>query len=132
MSIQWSRLATGSLVFAAIALISRQALAIYFALGPPKDGWGLKYDVAGEGTGVDTLSVKFTLADEGRLKPIHSITLAVLDKQNSSQQSQRYDVKGRFELKPTGNGKRVGQIDLRKELADQAMIRVLTQRVDGT
>ena len=55
----------------------------------------------------------------------------MLDKKNSSQASQRYDVKGRLELKPTADSKRVGKIQFRKELADQAIIRVLTQRVDG-
>src|SRR5262245_28431124 len=126
MSIQRFRLVTGCLVFAAIALLAGEAWAVFFALGPSKDEWGLKYDVAVEDADSNTLTVKFTLADEGRLKPIYSITLAVLDKQNSTKDSRRYDVKGRLELKPTGDGKRVGQIQLRKDLADQAIIRIVT------
>lgn len=131
MSIQRTRLAVASVVVAAIALISGEAWAIYYALAPSKSEWGLKYSVSVEDTGVDTCRIKFTLADEGRLKPIHSITLAVLDKQHSTQNSRRYDVRGRLELKPTSDGKRMGQIELRKEHLDQAMIRVLTQKVDG-
>jgi hypothetical protein len=131
MSNRFSRIATGLLAIAAIALIPGQVWAIYYALAPSKDEWGLKYSVAVEDAGGDMVNVKFTLEGEGRLKPIHSISLAVLDKQNSSQGSQRYDVKGRFELKPAGDGKRVGQMQIRKEQADQAIIRVLTQRVDG-
>ena len=131
MSFQRFRSAIGLMAFAVVALVSGRAWAIYFALGPSKDEWGLKYHLEVEDAGSDMLTVKFTLADEGRLKPIHSVSLAVLDKKNSSQASQRYDVKGRLELKPTADGKRVGKIQFRKELADQAIIRVLTQRVDG-
>ncbi len=131
MSSRFSRIATGLVVVAAIALISQQAWAIYYALAPSKDEWGLKYDITVEDADADTLNVKFTLASEGRLKPIHSITLAVLDKQNSTQNSRRYDVRGRIELKPAADGTRVGTIQLRKDQADQAMVRVLTQRVDG-
>jgi hypothetical protein len=131
MNSQRFRLATGSLVAAVILLIAGQAWAIYFALGPSKDEWGLKYAVTVEDVDGDTVNVTFTLADEGRLKPIHSITLAVLDKQNSTKNSRRYDVRGKLELKPSGDGKRVGQMKLRKDQVDQAMIRVLTQRVDG-
>jgi hypothetical protein len=131
MSIQRFRLAIVSLALAVTTLICGQAWAIYYALAPSKDAWGLKYDVAVEEAGPDTVTVKFTLADEGRLKPIHSVSLAVLDKQYSGQNSQRYDVKGKFELKSTGDGKRVGQMQIRKDQASQAIVRVLTQRVDG-
>lgn len=127
---RFSRLATGLLAFAAIALVCGQVWAIYYALGPSKDEWGLKYGVTAEEAGADTV-IKFTLADEGRLRPIHSVTLAILDKQNSTPNSQRFEVKGRLDLKPTADGKRMGQMQLRKDLVDRAMIRILTQRVDG-
>jgi len=122
---------TGLLVMAAIALIPGQAWAIYYALGPSKDEWGLKYSVAVEDAEPDMVTVKFTLESEGRLKPIHSISLAVHDKQKSSNGSQRFDVKGRLEFKPTADGKRVGQMKIRKDEVDRAILRVLTQNVDG-
>lgn len=131
MTLLRSRMVTGGLVIAAIMLIAGPAWAIYYALGPSKDEWGLKYDIAIEEANKDSLTVRFTLANEGRLKPIHSITLAVLDKANSSKNSRRYDVRGKLEMKAAADGKRAGEIQLRKDQADQAMIRILTQRVDG-
>jgi hypothetical protein len=131
MSMQRFRLATGLLVVAVVALISQQAWAIYYALAPSKDEWGLKYSVEVEDAGGDMVTVKFTLKGEGRLKPIHSISLATLDKQHSSQNSHRYDVRGKFELKSAADGNRVGQMQIPKNQADQAISRVLTQRVDG-
>ncbi|MDZ4817964.1 MAG: hypothetical protein SGJ20_03220 [Planctomycetota bacterium] len=131
MSNRFSRVALGLFVVAAIALLAQQAWAVYFALGPSKDEWGLKYDVAVEDAGNDMYDVTFTLADEGRLKPIHSISLAVFDKQSSSQSGKTYEVKGKFALKPTADGKRAGTMQVRKDQAEQAILRVLTQRVDG-
>ncbi len=131
MSVQRFRLVTGLLAIAAVALIAEQAWAIYFALGPSKDEWGLKYQVEVEDAGSDMVTVKFTLEDEGRLKPIHSVSLSVLDKQKSSKTSRISHVKGRLEFKPTADGKRVGTIQIRKDQVDLASLQVLTQRVDG-
>lgn len=122
---------TGLLVLVVVALACQQARAIYYALAPSSDDWGLKYEVAVEDAGSDKLLVKFTLAGEGRLKPIHSVTVAVLDKQRSTKNSRLYDVRGKLELKPTADGKRRGQLQIRKDQSDDAIIRVLTQRVDG-
>jgi hypothetical protein len=131
MSIRRFRFVTGLLAIAVLALVAQRAWAIYYALGPSKDEWGLKYDVDVEDAGSDMVTVKFTLIDEGRLKPVHSVSLSVLDKQRSSQASRLHRVKGRLELKPTSDGKRVGQIQIRKEEVDLATLQVLTQRVDG-
>jgi hypothetical protein len=73
----------------------------------------------------------FTLGDDGRLKPIYSITLVAFSKQMDSQGGRGYDVKAPIEMKATEDGKRVGQVQIRKEFADRAMIRILTQTVDG-
>ena len=77
------------------------------------------------------VTVKFTLVDEGRLKPIHSVSLSVLDKQKSSPNSKTYKVVGRLEFKTTSDGKRVGEIRLKKDLVELGNLQVLTQRVDG-
>jgi hypothetical protein len=131
MSIRLSRLATGILVVAAMALMSGRCWAIYYGLGPSKDEWGLKYDVEVRDAGSDTLTVVFTLADEGRLKPFHSIELIAFSKQADSQGRRSYDVKAPFELKPTQDGRRAGQVQVRKEFLDRAKIRILTRMVDG-
>lgn len=131
MSIRLSHVATGMLVVAAMALMPGRCWAIYYGLGPSKDEWGLKYDVEVRDAGSDTLTVVFTLADEGRLKPFYSIELIAFSKQADNQGRRSYDVKAPIELKPTQDGKRTGQVQIRRESLDRAKIRILTQMVDG-
>jgi hypothetical protein len=131
MSIRLSRVATGMLVVAAMVLMSGRSWAIYYGLGPSKDEWGLKYNVEVHDAGSDTLTVVFTLADEGRLKPFYSLELVAFSKQADNQGRRSYDVKAPIELKPTKDGRRAGQVQIRKEFADRAKIRILTLMVDG-
>ncbi len=131
MNIRISRVATGFLVVAAIVLMSDRSWAIRHGLAPSKDEWKLKYDVAVEDTGSDTLTIVFTLADEGRLKPIYSIDLVAFSKQTDNQGGRSYDVMEPIKLKPTQDGKRAGKVQLRKEFVDRAKIRIITLTVDG-
>ena len=132
MSIRLSRrLAAGILVVAAMVLMSGRSWAIYYGLPPSKDEWGLKYDVAVHDADGDKLTVVFTLADEGRLKPIYSIDLVAFSKQTDPQGGRSYDVKAPIELKPTEDGKRTGQVQIRKEFVARAKIRIITHMVDG-
>jgi len=131
MSIRLTRLATGILVVVAIALMSGRCWATYYGLGPSQDEWGLKYGVELNDTDRDTLTVVFTLADEGRLKPFYTIELIALSKETDSKGGHSYDVKSPIEFKTTKDGRRVGQVPLRKEFADRAQIRILTNSVDG-
>jgi hypothetical protein len=52
-------------------------------------------------------------------------------KQTDSQGGRSYDVKAPIELKPTQDGRRAGEVQIRKEFADRAKIRILTRMVDG-
>jgi len=131
MKIRLSHLATGMLVVAAFVLMSGRTWAIYHGLPPSKDEWRLKYDVAVYDADSDTLTVVFTLADEGRLKPFHSIDLVAFSKRMDNQGRRSYDVKAPIELKTTEDGKRTGQVQIRKEFADRAKIRIITHMVDG-
>jgi hypothetical protein len=131
MSIRLSRFATGMLVVAAMVLMSGRSWAIYYWLGPSKDEWGLKYNVAVHDADGDKLTVVFTIADEGRLKPIYSIDLVAFSKQTDNQGGRSYDVKAPIELKPTQDGRRAGEVQIRKEFAHRAKIRILTRMVDG-
>jgi hypothetical protein len=130
MSIPFPRLATAMLVFAAIVLMTGRSWAVFYGLGPSKDDWGLKYDVTVNDAGSDTLTIVFTLADEGRLKPIYSIDLVAFSKPDRFG-GRTYDIKERIELKTTKDGRRAGQVQIRKQFADGAMIRILTLVVDG-
>lgn len=131
MSIRSSRFKTGVLVLAAMVLMAGPSWAIYYALGPSKDEWRLKYDVQVSAADRDTLNVAFTLANEGRLAPIYSIELIAMSRQVDSQGGRAYDVKAPFKFETTKDGKRAGQVQIRKQFASSAVIRILTQTLDG-
>ncbi len=131
MNIRFSRLGMAMLVVAAMLLTSARSWAIYNVLGPSKDEWGIKYDVEVHDGGGDTATVVFTLADEGRLKPFHSVELIVLSKETDNQGGHSYDVKTPIVLKTTEDGRRVGEVKIRKQFLDRAQIRILTDKFDG-
>ena len=89
----------------------------------------MKYEVEVNAADGDKLNVRFTLADEGRLKPIYSATVVAFSNPRSNDGS--YLVKAQIDLKPTKDGKLTGQVQITKRLADRAQIRILTQTFDG-
>jgi hypothetical protein len=131
MNIRLSRWSTGLLVVVALVLMADRSWAIRQGLAPSKDEWGLKYDVTVSEADADTLTVVFTLADEGRLKPIYSLDLVAFSKQTDNQGGRSYDLQVPLELKTTDDGKRAAQVSLRKEFLDRAKIRIITLTVDG-
>jgi hypothetical protein len=118
------------LAIAAVVLVPSLSWAVYYSLGPSKDEWGLKYDVEVNAADGKMLNVLFTLADQGRLKPIYSATVIAFSNANSDG-SRSYLVKEQIDLKSTMDGKLTGQTQIRKEFADRAMVRILTLSVDG-
>jgi len=131
MNIRRSRLATTILVVAVTLLTTARGWAVYNLLGPSKDEWGLKYGVQVNDAGDGMLTVVLTVADEGRLKPLSLIELIALSKETDSQGGHTYEVRAPIVLKPTHDGQRAGEVQLRKEFADRARIRILSDRVDG-
>lgn len=131
MNIRLSRFASAMLVVAAIFLMPGRSWAVYYWLGPSKDDWGMKYGVEINDAGQDTVTVVFNLADEGRLKPFDLIELIALNKETDSQGGHTYDVRAKIELKTTKDGRRAGQVQIRKEFADRAKFRILTRTIDG-
>ena len=130
MYTRFSPLAIGALVVAAVVLMPGRSWAVFYPLGPSSDEWGLKYDLQVSATSGDELNVAFTLANGGRLKPVYSITVVAFSKPRSDG-GRSYLVKTPIELKTTKDGKLAGQVQIRKEYADIAMIRILTLTVDG-
>lgn len=130
MSFRFSRWATGLLVVAVIVLMSGRSWAVYYSLGPSKDEWGLKYEVEVNAADKGELNVHFTLADAGRLKPIYSATVVAFSNLNSDG-GRSYLVNAPIDLKSAKDGKLSGQVQIRKEFADRAAIRILTLMVDG-
>ena len=131
MNTRLSRWATAVLAAAVVFLTSVRSWAIYDVLGPSKDEWGLKYDVQINDAGGNNVTVVFTLADEGRLKPLTTVELYAFNPQTDEQGGHSYDVKQTIELKPTKDGRRVGQVQISKKFVEKAKIRILTKQVDG-
>ena len=130
MYTRFSSLAIGALVVAAVVLMPGRSWAVFYPLGPSSDEWGLKYDLAVNATSGDELNVAFTLSDAGRLKPIYSITVVAFSKPHRDG-GRSYLVKTPIKLKTTKDGKLAGQVQIRTEYADIAMLRILTLKVDG-
>ena len=69
MYTRFSPLAVGALVVAAVVVVPCHSWAVFHALGPSSDEWGLKYDVEVNATSGDDLNVAFTLSDAGGSSP---------------------------------------------------------------
>lgn len=120
--------AAGLLVAIAMVLMARHSWAVWYALGPSKDEWGVKYDVEVDAAQGDKLLVHFTLADQGRLKPIHSVFVMAFSNPNQTGTNL---VKSPITMKPTEEGTLTGQVEVAKEFADRAVVRIFTMTVDG-
>jgi hypothetical protein len=121
----------GMLVVATVLMMAERSWAIRYGLGPSKDEWKLAYDVAVTDADGDKVTVVFTLNDEGRLKPLDSIDVIAFSRQTDNQGGRSYDVKAPIVLKPTEDGKRVGEVQIPKEFVNRAQIRIITRMVDG-
>lgn len=126
---RFSRRAFGVAAVAAVLFSASPSQAVFFPLGPSKNEWGLKYEVQLTEAGGDMVNVALTVADEGRLGPVYSYTVVAFSPRGGG--SQAYDVKSKIELKPTADGRRTGQVQVRREFVVKGMIRLLTLRVDG-
>lgn len=120
---------TGVLIVAAVMLLPGRCWAVFYPLGPSKDEWGLKYEVEVSAAEGDKLNVRFTLADQGRLKPIYSATVVAFS--NPTSNDGTYLLKAQIDLKPGKDGKLTGQVQIPTRLAARAQIRILTQTFDG-
>ncbi len=130
MRTRFSRLTTGAFVVAACVLLPSVCWAVFYQLGPSKDEWGLKYDVTVSDTSTDKATIEFTLADQGRLKPIYSATVVAFSPPGRDG-GRSYLVKERIQFKTSQDGKPVGQVQVDKEFVDRAQIRILTLHVNG-
>lgn len=128
MRFRFLNLAKGVLAVTAVVLLTSHCWAHWYRLGPSKDEWGLKYDGKVEAADGDKLSVHFTIADQGRLKPIHSVfVMAFSNPDRTGQQLVKTPIK----MEPTKEGKLTGQTEVENKFANRAMIRIFTLTVDG-
>lgn len=130
MRFRFLLLATSVLAVTALVLFTARCWAHWYELGPTKDEWGLKYDGEVAAANGDKLNVHFTIADQGRLKPIHSVFVMAFSNPDRSG-SRTYLAKTPIAMKQTEDLKLTGQGEIGKEFANRAMIRVFTETVDG-
>lgn len=120
--------ATGVLAVTAVVVLASHCWAHWYALDASKDEWGLKYDGKVEAAAGDKLKVHFTIADQGRLKPIHSVFVMAF---SNPDRTGVQLVKTPITMSRTEDGKLTGQVEVEKKYADRAMIRIFTETVDG-
>src|SRR5689334_18296942 len=121
MRFRFLTFATSLLAGTTVVLLTSRCWAHWYQLGPSKDEWGLKYDGKVDASDGNKLNVHFTIADQGRLKPIHSVfVMAFSNRDRTGEQL----VKTPISMKPTEDGKLTGQGEVGKEFANRAMIRI--------
>ena len=128
MYVRILRFVTCALVFIAVVLVASRSWAHWYELDPSKDEWGLKYNGKVDAANGNKLNIHFTLANQGRLKPIHSVFVMAFSNPNGTG---THLVKTPISMKPTEDGKLTGQTEVGKEFANRAVIRIFTLTVDG-
>lgn len=117
-----------TVLLVAAVLMASSSWAHWYRLGPSKDEWGLKYDGEVHAADGDKLVVQFTIADQGRLKPIHSVFVMAFSNPDRTGTNL---IRTAIAMKATEDGKLTGQVEIGREFADRAVIRIFAMTVDG-
>lgn len=128
MRFRFLTVATSLLAVTAVVLLTSRTWAHWYELAASKDEWGVKYEGSVEAAPGDKVTVHVTIADPGRLKPIHSVFVMAFSNPNRTGVQL---VKTPVTMKATEDGKLTGRAEIPKEYADRAMIRIFTMTVDG-
>jgi hypothetical protein len=132
MWIQLRRYSAIVLVAISVVWTVDRAWSTGFILGQTKEELKLMYDVAVLDHGTGRITVVLTLADEGRLKPLDDVQLAIPGEDTNDDGSHWMDLVVSIEMHKADDGKRVGRTHILKELAKRAEIRFNTHTMDGT
>jgi hypothetical protein len=81
--------------------------------------------------GTGRVTVVFTLADEGRLKPLDEVELVIPAEEENEDGGRWMDLAVSVDMAEIEDGKRVGRVHLRQDLAERAEIRLNTHTMDG-
>jgi hypothetical protein len=114
------------MAFATVVSAAGLAWALGYGLGETKEQLKLAYDVSSVDNGADRVSVTLTIADEGRLKPVTSVELAVPSKDETGY----YDLSLSLATSHV-NGRQVARVQLKRELAERAEFWLKTSTLDG-
>ncbi|MCM2369212.1 hypothetical protein [Aporhodopirellula aestuarii] len=117
-------------IVAALAIPASFAMALGFQLGESREQLKLKYDISVYDHDTGRVTVKFTLEDEGRLKPITSIDFHIPSTEAHDGGGFKSDLTISMATSNEGT-KQVGRIHIRKDWAEQAEIQIKTGHLDG-
>lgn len=113
-------------LLAGLVLSANSAWGLGEILGQTKEQLKLKYDVVVHDPNNGQVMVEFTLADEGRLKPLDTVELAIPKQDGSGT----YDLTLPLAMREE-NGKRVARFHLKNQWAARAEIWLTTYWFDG-
>jgi hypothetical protein len=119
------------LAVAAAVWTAGRAWGIGFILGETKEELKLKYDVAVTDHGTGRVTVVFSLDDEGRLKPLDEVELAIPAEEMNAEGGRWMDLVLSIDMEEIDDGRRVGRVHILKSLAERAEIRLNTHSLDG-
>jgi hypothetical protein len=122
------------MLLAALVLTADRASAMGEILGETKEELKLQYDVTVHDHGNGRVTVEFTLADEGRLKPVDAVELDIPAREKDKSGGYSMDLAVPMELKKSDDGregKRVARFEIRKDWAERAEIWLTTNWFDG-
>lgn len=119
------------IVLAALVITSSPAWGIGFVLGESKEELELEYDLSVKDHGTGRVTLVFTLADEGRLKPLDDVQLTIPAQKKNKYGGRWMDLVVSIEMTKTDGGKRVGRVHILKEWAERAEIWLNTHTFDG-
>lgn len=114
------------MLLAVVLLATKSALGMGEILGQSKDELKLKYDVVVHDPANGQVSVEFTLTDEGRLKPLYGVELAIPRDDGSGS----FDLTAPLDMREV-NGKRSVFFNLKTEWAQRGQIWLNTRNFDG-
>ena len=123
------------MMLAAVVVTGDRAWGMGEILGQTKEQLKLQYDVTVQehvfdGASTGRVTVVFTLADEGRLKPLDDVQLVVPGQEKNKDGGRWMDLVVAIDLR-TDSSKRVGRVHIRNELAERAEIWLNTHTMDG-
>jgi hypothetical protein len=123
-------------LFAASALPASIAWGMGEELGETKEQLKLKYDVSVTDHGTGRVTVVLTIADQGRLKPLTSVDLVIMTKEEYEAHKAGRGYSGYVDLSVAlattqEDGKQVARVHLLRELAERAQIQLKTSTLDG-
>jgi hypothetical protein len=101
-----------------------------FYLSETKQQLKLAYDVVVSDHGDGRVTIQFTLADEGRLKPLDDVQFLILAKEKKDG-GYAADLVFSIQMRKGQDGKSVGNVSILKELAERADIVLNTHTLDG-